>query len=220
MFRLDENERSSFPWCWSWSNRYQKPTSILSHFLRATAVRPIQKSNLFWFFCHVKTRNSMASQSSKNICRDTDCKVDNVVNIWFLDPMQPHLLVLAWKLRSKKFFEFYDTEWSTLWALEQVFTFSDMKKYIETCITEVHWPDPFPPFLIHVTGGSTSARWSSWLLAWPGIRAGSPPINPRSSFFLPRLFFPLWPHCWLWFFRSEVIQTHLVLFIDSLLIIY
>lgn len=35
-------------------------------------------------------------------------------------PMDPHLLLLAWKMRSKKFFEFIDSEWFVLWANEKV----------------------------------------------------------------------------------------------------
>jgi hypothetical protein len=39
-------------------------------------------------------------------------------------PMDPHLLLLAWKMRSKKFFEFIDAEWFVLWANEKVFILS------------------------------------------------------------------------------------------------
>lgn len=57
------------------------------------------------------------------------------------DPLDPHLLVLAWKLKSRRFFEFYDSEWNTLWALEQVFTWDDMKRYVERSLDEIKTHD-------------------------------------------------------------------------------
>jgi len=47
------------------------------------------------------------------------------------DPMDPHLLLLAWKMRSKQFFQFYDCEWMVLWANEKVSSFDEMKKCVQ-----------------------------------------------------------------------------------------
>jgi len=47
------------------------------------------------------------------------------------DPMDPHLLLLAWKMRSKAFFSFQDHEWMVLWANENVTSFNEMKSAVE-----------------------------------------------------------------------------------------
>jgi len=47
------------------------------------------------------------------------------------DPMDPHLLLLAWKMRSKQFFQFYDSEWMVLWANEKVSEFKEMKAAVQ-----------------------------------------------------------------------------------------
>jgi len=52
-------------------------------------------------------------------------------------PMDPHLLLLAWKLRSKKFCEFYDSEWNVLWANEQVSTMEEIKTAVSRWQKEI-----------------------------------------------------------------------------------
>lgn len=51
--------------------------------------------------------------------------------------MDPQLLILAWKMRSRKFCEFYDHEWNVMWSLAAVYTFPDMQESVKTWIKEV-----------------------------------------------------------------------------------
>jgi len=51
--------------------------------------------------------------------------------------MDPHLLLLAWKMRSKKFFEFIDNEWFVLWANEKATTFDDIRKAVLKWIQDI-----------------------------------------------------------------------------------
>jgi hypothetical protein len=54
------------------------------------------------------------------------------------DVMDPHILILAWKLRSRKFCEFYEHEWNVLWALvANAFTFDKMKTCMQQWIVDV-----------------------------------------------------------------------------------
>jgi len=52
-------------------------------------------------------------------------------------PLDPHLLLLAWKLRSKHFFEIFDHEWMVLCANEGQFTFADIKGAVEQWISDI-----------------------------------------------------------------------------------
>lgn len=52
-------------------------------------------------------------------------------------PLDPHVLLLAWKMRSKRFFEFFDTEWMVLWANEGVSSFDEIKAAIVRWIGEI-----------------------------------------------------------------------------------
>lgn len=52
-------------------------------------------------------------------------------------PLDPHILLLAWKLRSKRFFEFYDHEWMVLWANEQCYTFPDIVRRVQQWISDI-----------------------------------------------------------------------------------
>jgi len=49
----------------------------------------------------------------------------------------PHLLLLAWKLRSKKFCEFLDNEWMVLWANEKASSLEDIKTSVNKWINEL-----------------------------------------------------------------------------------
>jgi len=53
------------------------------------------------------------------------------------NPMDPHLLLLAWKMRSKRFFEFIDNEFFVLWANEKVTTLDDIKKGVNKWIQDI-----------------------------------------------------------------------------------
>jgi hypothetical protein len=57
-------------------------------------------------------------------------------------PMDPHLLLLAWKLRSKKFCEFLDNEWMVLWANEKASTLDDIKASVNRWVKELEKNDP------------------------------------------------------------------------------
>lgn len=56
-------------------------------------------------------------------------------------PLDPHVLLLAWKLRSKHFFEFYDHEWMVLWANEQCYTWNDIKSRVQKWINDIKTSD-------------------------------------------------------------------------------
>jgi len=53
------------------------------------------------------------------------------------DEMDPHLLILAWKMRSRKFCEFYDHEWNVMWALATAYKFQEMQDSVKKWIKEV-----------------------------------------------------------------------------------
>jgi len=53
------------------------------------------------------------------------------------DETDPHLLILAWKMRSRRFFEFFDHEWNVMWSLERSFTFDQMKDSVKKWIKEI-----------------------------------------------------------------------------------
>jgi len=59
------------------------------------------------------------------------------VDIGAVGDLDPQILILAWRLRSKTFFEFYDKEWAVLFANEMAFTFDDMKKAIAKWTKEI-----------------------------------------------------------------------------------
>jgi len=52
-------------------------------------------------------------------------------------PLDPHILLLAWKLRSRKFFEFYDHEWDVLWANEQCYNWEQIKARVLQWIKDI-----------------------------------------------------------------------------------
>lgn len=49
----------------------------------------------------------------------------------------PHLFLLAWKMRPRGFLEVYEDEWNVVWALERAFTIEAMKEAIERWREEV-----------------------------------------------------------------------------------
>jgi len=53
------------------------------------------------------------------------------------NPMDPHLLLLAWKMRSKKFFEFIDNEWFVLWANEKASSMDDIRRCVNKWIQDI-----------------------------------------------------------------------------------
>jgi hypothetical protein len=53
------------------------------------------------------------------------------------DEMDPHILILAWKLRSRKFCEFYEHEWNVLWSLASTYTFEKMKTCVQQWIVDI-----------------------------------------------------------------------------------
>eukprot|EP01127_Copromyxa_protea_P003074 TRINITY_DN12945_c0_g1_i1.p1 TRINITY_DN12945_c0_g1~~TRINITY_DN12945_c0_g1_i1.p1 ORF type:complete len:471 (+),score=100.99 TRINITY_DN12945_c0_g1_i1:22-1413(+) len=61
-------------------------------------------------------------------------------------PLDPQVLLLAWKLRSKKFFEFYDSEWNVLWANEQAYTWNDMFACVQRWVQDIKTPENFKSF--------------------------------------------------------------------------
>eukprot|EP01126_Amoeba_proteus_P003061 TRINITY_DN1099_c0_g1_i3.p1 TRINITY_DN1099_c0_g1~~TRINITY_DN1099_c0_g1_i3.p1 ORF type:complete len:168 (+),score=35.69 TRINITY_DN1099_c0_g1_i3:139-642(+) len=56
-------------------------------------------------------------------------------------PMDPHILLLAWKMRSKKFFEWVDNEWMVLWANEKAQSWEDVKKAVNRWIQDIKTND-------------------------------------------------------------------------------
>lgn len=56
---------------------------------------------------------------------------------YFVDENDPHLFLLAWKMRSRVFCEIYEDEWNALWALERAFTIEDMKEVVKSWIAEI-----------------------------------------------------------------------------------
>lgn len=61
-----------------------------------------------------------------------------------LEEMDPHLLILAWKMRSRKFCEFYDHEWNVMWSLAAVYNFPEMQESVNKWIKEVYILIPCP----------------------------------------------------------------------------
>jgi hypothetical protein len=100
-------------------------------------VSPEQKKNLLNIFVKYHRKGADLSDS---LSRDV-MKVKGVMalggDVGASDPLDPHLLLLAWKMRSKRFFEFYDTEWMVLWANEQINSFDEIKESIQRWIKEI-----------------------------------------------------------------------------------
>ena len=51
--------------------------------------------------------------------------------------MDPHILLLAWKMRAKRFFEFVDNEWFVLWANEKVSSLDEIKRTVHKWIQDI-----------------------------------------------------------------------------------
>lgn len=76
----------------------------------------------FYFFanCILEKGASLSDSSSRDVMKAKGV-MELATELGSKSPMDPHLLLLAWKLRSKKFCEFLDNEWMVLWANEKVY---------------------------------------------------------------------------------------------------
>jgi len=100
-----------------------------------------QKKNLLNIFIkYHKKGTSLSDSMSRDVIKmkGVQALVDDV---GATSPMDPHLLLLAWKLRSKKFCEFMDNEWMVLWANEQAFTIEEIKSTVARWRKEVETND-------------------------------------------------------------------------------
>lgn len=128
-------------------------------------VTPEQKKGLLNVFIKYHKKGADLNDS---LSRDV-MKIKGVMelgnDVGCVGPLDPHVLLLAWKMRSKRFFEFFDTEWMVLWANEGVSSFDEIKATISRWITDIEKSQ----VSVHTTvTNSPTGRLSKllWLLLW------------------------------------------------------
>jgi len=99
-----------------------------------------KKSLLNIFLKYHKKGTTLADSMSRDVIKMKGVQ-SLVEDVGSSSPMDPHLLLLAWKLRSKKFCEFYDNEWMVLWANEQASTIEEIKAAVERWRKEIQTND-------------------------------------------------------------------------------
>jgi len=105
-------------------------------------VNATQKKNLLNIFLQYHKKGASLSDSSSRDVMKAKGVMDLAVELGSKSPMDPHLLLLAWKLRSKKFCEFLDNEWMVLWANEKASTIDDIKSSVAKWVKELEKNDP------------------------------------------------------------------------------
>jgi hypothetical protein len=104
-------------------------------------VNATQKKNLLNIFLQYHKKGASLSDSSSRDVMKAKGVMDLATELGSKSPMDPHLLLLAWKLRSKKFCEFLDNEWMVLWANEKASTMDDIKAAVNRWIKELEKND-------------------------------------------------------------------------------
>jgi len=97
----------------------------------------IKKKNLLNIFLQYHKKGITLSDSSSRDVMKAKGVMDLAKEIGCTKAEDPHLLLLAWKLRSKKFCEFLDNEWMVLWANEKASSIEDIKAAVNRWVKEL-----------------------------------------------------------------------------------
>jgi len=100
-------------------------------------VNATQKKNLLNIFLKYHKQGTTLSDSSSRDVMKAKGVMSLATDLGSKNPMDPHLLLLAWKLRSKKFCEFLDNEWMVLWANEKASSLEDIKASVNRWVKEL-----------------------------------------------------------------------------------
>jgi len=104
-------------------------------------VNATQKKNLLNIFLNYHKKGASLSDSSSRDVMKAKGVMSLATELGSKTPMDPHLLLLAWKLRSKKFCEFLDNEWMVLWANEKASNLEDIKASVARWVKDLSLND-------------------------------------------------------------------------------